>query len=59
MTGMTVRSGTKSASIHAVKIKADGTRIPLGVVAYWHRNPLRRWWWRIKQAVRPFVGGND
>lgn len=30
----------------AVVIRADGTREDLGTVAYWHRNPLKRWWVR-------------
>jgi hypothetical protein len=40
------RSNAREASIEAVIIRADGTREVLGVVSYWHRNPLRRLWWR-------------
>ena len=32
----------REASIEAVVIRADGTRENLGVVAYYHRNPLKR-----------------
>lgn len=32
-----------------VKITADGRRIDLGTVAYWHRNPLRRLLWRLSR----------
>jgi hypothetical protein len=32
----------KSVEIVAEKVLADGTRIPLGVIGYWHRNPLMR-----------------
>jgi hypothetical protein len=45
-------ANVKSAAIGAVKIHADGTREDLGIVAYWHKNPLKRWqfvlqqWWR-------------
>lgn len=39
----------KSASIEAVVIRADGSRQKLGVVSYWHRNPLKRLWWWIKR----------
>lgn len=31
-----------SSEVTAVKILADGTRVPLGTIAYWHRNPLKR-----------------
>lgn len=40
-------SGVKEAKIHAVVTRADGTKEDRGVVAYWHRNPLRRWAWRL------------
>ena len=36
----------KMASIDAVKIAASGERADLGLVSYWHRNPLMRWLWR-------------
>jgi hypothetical protein len=45
------RSDVKSVSIQAVKITADGQRIPLGTVAYYHRNPLKRILFRIKKAL--------
>ena len=35
-------------SISAVVTRADGSVEDLGVIAYWHRNPLRRLAWRIK-----------
>lgn len=47
MSDLTARSHLREASIDAVVIRADGTREELGTVAYWHRNPLRRLWWRI------------
>jgi hypothetical protein len=37
----------KSMRLEAVVIRADGTRRELGVIAYYHRNPLRRLWARI------------
>jgi hypothetical protein len=39
--------GVTSAQVSAVIIRADGTRENLGVISYWHKNPLRRLWWRI------------
>lgn len=47
-----VKASAKSVSIRAVKIRADGTQVDLGVISAWHRNPLVRWWWNLKIAVR-------
>lgn len=44
---MLARGKAREASIEAVVIRADGTVERLGVVSYWHRNPLRRWAWRL------------
>jgi len=41
------REDVQEAAIEAVVIRADGTRQSLGTVAYYHRNPLRRLWWRL------------
>lgn len=46
---MTAKSGLKQASIEAKVIRADGTVEDLGVVSYYHKNPLRRALWRLKQ----------
>jgi hypothetical protein len=37
------RADVKSATVEAVIIKADGTRVPLGVIAAYHKNPIKRW----------------
>jgi hypothetical protein len=37
----------RSAETSFVITRADGTVIDLGVGVYWHRNPLRRLWWRL------------
>jgi len=39
-------------SISAVVTRADGSVEDLGVIAYWHRNPLRRLAWRFKKKGR-------
>lgn len=36
-------SKARRATIHAVVTRADGSVENLGVIAYYHRNPLRRW----------------
>ena len=37
----------KEVRVEAVKITADGKRIPLGTIGYWHRNPLKRLFHKI------------
>lgn len=49
VTGMDVPGDAREVSFEAVIIRADGTREELGTVAYWHKNPLRRLWWRIQK----------
>ncbi len=46
------QSGIKEASIAVVVTRADGTVEDLGEVAYYHKNPLRRWAWELKQRSR-------
>lgn len=41
-----------SVVVEAVVIRADGRVEPLGRVAYWHRNPLRRLLWRLSKEGR-------
>ena len=38
----------KEATIEIVVLRANGDREELGVVSYWHRNPLKRLAWRLK-----------
>lgn len=39
----------REGSIEATIIRADGTIEPLGVVSYWHRNPIKRWIWHTRR----------
>ncbi len=41
--------GVKSIKTEMKVIRADGTVEDLGVVNYWHRNPLKRLMWRIRK----------
>lgn len=45
------KTNIKEASIEAVIIKADGTRVNLGVIAYHHQNPLKRAWHFVKTKI--------
>lgn len=46
---MNVRGEAKSSSITAVVIRANGKVENLGLIAFWHRNPIKRW------AVNRFI----
>jgi hypothetical protein len=52
VTNITASSNVKEAQIRAVVIRADGTREDLGTISYFHKNPLRRWFWRLKEMLR-------
>lgn len=45
----------KEASITAVITRADGSVHDLGTISYWHKNPLRRIAWRVKQFVKELL----
>jgi hypothetical protein len=42
-------SKVKQMELSARIIRADGTIEELGTIQYWHKNPLKRIIWRIKQ----------
>ena len=42
-------SQVKQMELSARIIRADGTIEDLGTIQYWHKNPLKRLLWRIKQ----------
>lgn len=47
-----VRVPVKSVALEATVIRADGSTEPLGVIAAWHRNPLKRLWLRLRRKGR-------
>ena len=49
MAQMIVPSNAKETQISAVITRADGTVEHLGVVSYWHKNPIKRIFWSIKK----------
>lgn len=52
MSSIKVREDIKSAQIDAVIIRADGSRKDLGTVAFFHKNPLKRLQFRIKEITK-------
>jgi len=51
MAGMQVTSETKQAAVSVVVTRANGAVEDLGVVAYYHRNPLRRLVYLLKRRL--------
>ena len=43
------QTNAKELQLIATVIRADGTREELGVIDYWHKNPIKRLIWRIKR----------
>ena len=40
-------SNAKELQLKARIIRADGTVVELGVIDYWHKNPIKRFIWRF------------
>jgi hypothetical protein len=58
MKGTLIAHGkAREASITATVIRADGRVEQLGVVTYWHRNPLRRWAWHARRWLSRALKG--
>lgn len=57
-TGNVVVSGRKAreSSIKAVVHRADGRVEDLGTIAYYHRNPIRRWAFKAWRSVNRVFG---
>jgi len=49
MAEIIVPSNAKEVQISAVITRADGSVEQIGVVSYWHKNPLKRIYWSIKK----------
>lgn len=56
MTMIVSKAKAKHASIHAVVTRADGRVENLGVISYYHRNPLIHYavnaWIKLKELFR-------
>jgi hypothetical protein len=51
-------SNCESAELSMVIIRADGRKEDLGVVSYYHKNPLKRMLFNIKQFLKHLFKGN-
>lgn len=59
MAGMQVTSETKQAAVSIVVTRANGKVEDLGVVAYFHRNPMRRLLYALKRRLGMRVRERD
>jgi len=50
--GFIARDDAKMAMIGVTVIHADGSRTEYGTVSYWHKNPIKMLWWRLKQKIK-------
>lgn len=47
MSEQVAKGDIEQATIEITVLRASGAREELGVVSYWHRNPLKRLAWRL------------
>lgn len=52
MSGIAVNQKIRHATIEATIIRADGRIEKLGCIAYYDKNPLKRWAWRIGRLFK-------
>jgi len=48
----TASTPIRTATVSAVIIRADGTRVDLGVVSRYHKNPIKRLWFKFTEYFR-------
>jgi len=46
------KAKARKMTIEAVVTRADGTVENLGVISYWHKNPIYRWLWKAKCWIK-------
>jgi hypothetical protein len=44
-------SNAKEIHLIATITRADGTVEQLGVIEYWHKNPIKRFIWKLKKLL--------
>lgn len=52
---LAIQSPVKNVSVSATVIRADGRREERGVIAFWHRNPLKMLAWRYRWLLAWFA----
>lgn len=56
---MVVRGRARVASIRAVVTRADGSVENLGIVSYWHKNPVKRFCVNLFIRIRDYMNGRS
>lgn len=49
MTTVIAPAEARETTLEVTIIRANGTVEHLGTLSYWHRNPLKRLFWRLKK----------
>jgi len=52
MSNLSVNSQARETTVEMIVTRADGTVENLGVVSYWHRNPIMRVAWHLRKLFR-------
>lgn len=47
----TALAGAEESILRATKTHLDGTKEDLGIIAYWHKNPLKILRWKIRKLL--------
>jgi hypothetical protein len=48
------QSNAKEIQLVATITRADGTVEQLGVIDYWHKNPIKQFIWKLKKFIWRF-----
>ena len=56
---ITTRIPAKSGSIHATVIRANGQIENLGLISYWHTNPVMNWAVNFYIRLKDFINGRS
>jgi predicted transcriptional regulator len=46
-----INTQAKEIELTAIITRADGTVEHLGVIDYWHENPIKRFIWKLKKLL--------
>jgi hypothetical protein len=47
-----IQAGAKKTILRATIVRADGRTEELGVISYWHKNPIKRAWFGFLQRLK-------
>lgn len=53
--GLLTHAKVREATIELTVTRADGRVERLGVVSFWHRNPLKRWAFVARKKIKEII----